>query len=716
MATQQEQLPPQYSQVYTLGTKAGIKRDGTALESAEYTDGVWCRFQRGVPKKMGGYQQIFSTFNGIPRGMIALPYNGVNYVFAGNQNGLDVFTTGNTYGLGTGPSSAIFQPGYGQVAVNSNTTTTLTITSTSSPVINYSTGAFPVGTKIVFSQTVGATVYTVTNASFSTPTTTITFTPPLGVGVTVTNVYIDNLNFAASPNLLWQFDAQHNPVGGSLQLIAHPGQNLNSIDSAVNSQIQTGSILPNSSNQWAMAGLCDSGGQYPTFQPISVSGGVCVLYPYLFVYGNDGYIANNNVSTTYSVQGLTDWNGATANQVNMSSSKIIKGMPMRGGTNSPAGLFWATDSLIRVSFNGASPYYWNYDIVSSQISVMSSNAIVEADGAFFWMGVDRFYIYNGSVSVLPNDKNVNWLFNNLNYTQRQKVWATKVPRYNEIWFFYPRGTSTECNDAIIYNTKDKIWYDAGQAIGSQRSCGYTTEVFPSPIWADWNYSTSYGFPSTIITHPASMSAPNGYQIYISGDVSSTFSPGTYLTFSKVIGSTIYKIASAVYTINTTIGMPGVTLITVTQLFSPGPTIGGSVFSVTGGYGIWQHETGLNRTFNNQETAINSSYTTNDIGWVTGGPSEKSAVGINRRMHLRRIEPDFVQSGTLTVNVLGNKYANGPAETPVSFDFGPNTTNQDKIDTRVEFREMYLQFQSNVVDGNYEQGRVLLTVETGDERP
>ena len=716
MATQQDQLPPQYSQVYTLGTRPGIKRDGTALESLEYTDGVWCRFQRGVPKKIGGYQQIFSTFNGIPRGMIALPYNGVNYVFAGNQNGLDVFTTGNNYGLGTGPSSAIFEPGYGQVAVNSNTTTTLTITSTSSPIINYSTGAFPIGTKIVFSQTVGATVYTVTNSTFSTPTTTVTFTPALGSGVTVSNVYIDNVNFTASSNLLWQFDAQHNPSGGSLQLIAHPGQNLSSIDSAINSQVQTGSILPNTSNQWTMTGLCDSGGQYPTFQPISVSGGVCVLYPYLFVYGNDGYIANNNVSTTYSVQGLTDWNGATANQVNMSSSKIIKGMPMRGGTNSPAGLFWATDSLIRVSFNGAAPYYWNYDIVSSQISVMSSNAIVDMDGAFIWMGVDRFYIYNGSVNVLPNDKNVNWLFNNLNYTQRQKVWATKIPRYNEIWFFYPRGTSTECNDAIIYNTKDKIWYDAGQAIGSQRSCGYTTEVFPSPLWADWNLNIEYSIPSVIIVHPASLSAPNGYQFYLSGDQTSKFTPGAFVTFSKLVSSAKYQIASAAFTINTTIGMPGVTLVTVTQTFSPAPTIGESVFLITGGYGIWQHETGLNRTFNNQETAINSSYTTNDISWVTGGPSEKTAVGINRRTHLRRIEPDFVQSGTLTVNVLGNKYANGPAETPVSFDFGPNTTNPDKIDTRVEFREMYLQFQSNVVDGNYEQGRVLLTVETGDERP
>jgi hypothetical protein len=114
----------------------------------------------------------------------------------------------------------------------------------------------------------------------------------------------------------------------------------------------------------------------------------------------------------------------------MASSKVIKGIPVRGGTNSPSGLFWATDSLIRVSFTGTAPLYWRYDIVSSQISTMSSSCFVEMDGVYYWLGVDRFYQYNGVVSVLPNDKNVNWLFDNINFEQRQKVWATKVPRCN----------------------------------------------------------------------------------------------------------------------------------------------------------------------------------------------------------------------------------------------------------------------------------------------
>ena len=716
MATETSQVQPQYSQIYSLAVKPGIKRDGTVFETAEYTDGVWCRFQRGTPKKMGGYNQLFSTFNGIPRGMIAIPYNGVNYVFAGNQNGLDVFTLGNSYGLGSGPYSALFQPGYDGVPVVSNTTTTVSLTSTATPIVDY-TKAFPIGTKIVFSQTVGATVYTVTASSFTTPNTSVTFAPALGSGVTVSNIYVANVNFASSPNLLWQFDAQHNPVGGALSVIAHPGLNLSSVDNAINTQVQLGSILPNSSEQWSLTGLADSGGQNPTFQPISVSGGVCVLYPYLFVYGNDGYIANNNVSTTYSSQTLTDWNGATANQVNMASSKIIKGLPMRGGTNSPSGLFWATDSLIRVSFNGVAPYYWNYDIISSQISVMSSNSIVEMDGIYYWMGVDRFYVYNGSVKLLPNDKNVNWLFDNLNYVQRQKVWATKVPRFNEIWFFYPRGTATECTDAIIYNVKDQIWYDAGQAIGAQRSCGYTTEIFPNPIWADWNYKTMFSEPFNVISTPTGQSAPTSSQFYVSGDATPTFGPGTYVAFSNTPGATIYKISSSTFINTTAIGIPGATLVTVATAISPAPTAGIVVYGIVGGYSIWQHEQSVNQTSGVRENAIESSFTTCDLSWLAGNPSTHAEpIGINRRLHIRRVEPDFVQSGTLNMTVLGKKYANGPEEDSGPIPFGPDTDNIDKIDTRIEHREARLKFESNEIDGNYELGRILMTVELGDERP
>jgi len=714
-ADTQQQDSSQYTSIYSLAIPAGIKRDGTIFQNDQYTDGVWCRFQRGDPKKMGGYKTLFTAFNGIYRGMISIPYNGVNYIFAGTAETLDVFTTGTTYGAGSGPFTVNMLPGSVFANVNSNTTTQVVVPGNAST-------TFGPGVKFILSQIGTPTVYTISTSVYTggtTNTTTITFTPAAPAG-TISKIWLNDSIFTPDPlegpyRNDWQFDAQFSPQGGNLACFAHPGLNLVNIDSGVTSQVLAGNVLPDNDNDYYFTGLCDSEGQNPTYKPISVDGGVCVLYPFIFVYGSHGFIANNNVSSTYTNQNFFDWNGPLANQVNVASSKIVKGMPMRGGTASPSGLFWATDSLIRVSFNSqATQFYWTYDIVSSQISIMSSNAVVEMDGIFFWMGVDRFYLYNGSVQVLPNDKNVNWLFNNINYEYRQKVWATKIPRYNEIWFFYPRGTATECTDAIIYNVKDKLWYDAGSAIGAQRSCGYTTELFPTPIWADWNYNPLYSQPQYVINHPASLPAPAANQFYLTGNQTQLFSPGDYVSFSTDPADVVYRVTGSVNIFNTVVKPPGVTRVTLSSNISPPAVAGTHVYSVTGGFSIWQHEYGVNMVTLSGEEAVYSSITTSDISWLTGSPSGDNLVGVNRRMHLRRIEPNFLQSGTMELTILGRKFAGGQSEE----NSGPYYFTQDtgKIDLRVEHRLIRLQFVSNQIDGNYEMGRNLITAEFGDERP
>jgi len=717
-ADNQQQDNSQYTSIYSLAIPAGIKRDGTQFQNDQYTDGVWCRFQRGDPKKMGGYRTLFTSNIGIYRGLISQPYNGVNYIFAGNYKELDVFTCGITYGTGSGPFAANILPGTVQFTLVSTTSTTFVIKGDVR-------SSFPTGTTVIFNQTTPVNYITTGTPTYTSPNTTVTVTTT--ITGSPTSVWLNNSAvFTADPTagpyrITWQFDSQFSPLGGNLSLFAHPGYNLVDIDNGVPSQVLVGNVSPSTGNSWTFTGLSDSSGANPTYQPISVDGGVTVLYPFIFVYGSHGYIANNNVSSTYLQQNFYDWNGTLANQVNVSSSKIVKGMPMRGGTNSPAGLFWATDSLIRVSFNSSASstattsQFWNYDIISSQISIMSSNAVVEMDGVYWWMGVDRFYAYNGSVTVVPNDKNINYLFDNINYSQRQKVWATKVPRYNEIWFFYPRGTATECTDAIIYNTKDKLWYDAGQAQGAQRSCGYTTEIFPTPIWSDWNYTPTFSAPYTTITNPASLPAAGANQIYIAGDVTSVFSPGSILTFSPTSGAlATFQVTAVVNTFNTTIGTPGVTLVTFTGSSTVTPAAGTLVYKQNGGYTIWQHEYGQNKVGLTGETAVYSSITTSDISWLTGNPSQDGLIGVNRRMHLRRVEPNFLQTGTMSMTVLGRKFANSPNEEDSGpFYFDPDT---DKIDLRIEHRLIRLQFTSNQIDGNFEMGRLLITCEFGDERP
>lgn len=687
------------SVVYTLGLAPGIKRDGTVFESRECTDGLWNRFQRGTPRKIGGYSRMFLDKFGIARGIIANAYNGQNFIFTGTEETIDAFTTSLSFAAGTGPSKAVINVGYAETTVTSNTSSTFVVTGDL-------TTKFPATTKVVFSQTPSATQYTVSGAVFAAGNTTVTVTPT-SIPASQTAVWIANVEFQPNAANLWQFDMQYDSQGDSMKVIAHPGQNLNNIVEDNPTQVLVGDILP-TGGTWNFYGLADTAGNNPTFAPVTCDGGIVMLYPFLFIYGSDGLIANNHVDAIYADQSLNNWNGTLANRVNMAAGKIVKGMPVRGGTNSPSGLFWATDSLIRVSFTGDVNQYWKYDIISSQISVMSSNAIVEMDGVYFWMGVDRFYMYNGSVQVLPNDKNLNWVYDNLNFAQRQKVWATKVPRFNEIWFFYPRGTSTECNDAIIYNVKDKIWYDAGSANGSYRSCGYTTEVFPTPIWCSWEYDFTVGQPDVTIATPAGEPAPTSSQFYLDGDVTPKYSPNKTVQFTNLPSGTSYLISTVVYD-----PASNSTLVTVTEVISPYPSVGDSVFPTTAGYAMWQHEFGTDKVEPTGQTAIPAYFTTCDISWVGGNPAQDELKGVNRRLHLRRVEPDFVQSGEMTLEVIGKPFAQSTETNSPVFTF---TSDTGKVDLRIENRETRLKFGTNVAGGSYQMGRVLITAELGDERP
>ena len=111
-------------------------------------------------------------------------------------------------------------------------------------------------------------------------------------------------------------------------------------------------------------------------------------------------------------------------------------------------------------------------------------------------------------------------------------------------------------------------------------------------------------------------------------------------------------------------------------------------------------------------AVQSYYETNNIGWVTGGPGAQDPMGTNRWIRLERVEPDFVQNGSMNLYVTGKGYADDVDVTTGPYTFDPSTL---KIDLREQRREMRLRFESNTFGGNYQTGKVLLSCDIGDER-
>jgi hypothetical protein len=68
---------------------------------------------------------------------------------------------------------------------------------------------------------------------------------------------------------------------------------------------------------------------------------------------------------------------------------------------------------------------------------------------------------------------------------------------------------------------------------------------------------------------------------------------------------------------------------------------------------------------------------------------------------------------MTVVVTGRPFAQGGDVESAEFVFSPDT---GKVDMREQRRELRLRFRSNVVGGDYQLGRLLLSAAIGDVRP
>ena len=224
------------------------------------------------------------------------------------------------------------------------------------------------------------------------------------------------------------------------------------------------------------------------------SDGSCPLYQntftvsdasrFLLVFGTNDYgstILDPMLIRWSDQESLTTWFPAITNQAGSlrlsHGSKIVTTLQSRQEI-----VVWTDSSLYSLQYLGP-PYVWGSQLLADNISIVGPNAAAAASGVTYWMGVDKFYKYDGRVQTLRCDLR-QYIYTDINPLQYEQVFASTSEGFNEVWFFYCSASSITIDRYVIYNYVEDVWMYGTLA----RTAWLDTSLRNYPVAATYSYN------------------------------------------------------------------------------------------------------------------------------------------------------------------------------------------------------------------------------------
>jgi hypothetical protein len=450
--------------------KPGVNRENTRYTTeGGFYDCDKIRFRQGTPEKIGGWQQISSaTFLGLCRslwnwvtlGGINLLGVGTNLKFYLERGGLynDITPIRDTVTL-TNPFTA----------VNGSSTITVTDAAHGAVTGDFVTfsGATGLGgniTAAVLNQEYQISVVNANTYTFvATATANATDASGSPGGGSVTAAYQINVGPAyALPITGWGAGAWSAGTWGNggastipLRLWSQSNYGEDLIFAPLGGAIYYWDATTGVGSRGVKLSDVMGATDVPTVQNLIK---VSDTFRFVFAFGCNDYGSStlDPMLIRWSDQeDLFNWTPAATNQagsVRLSGgSQIISVAQSRQEV-----LVWTDSSLYSLQYLGP-PYVWSTNLMGDNLSIASPNATATASGVTYWMGVDKFYRYDGRVSTLRCDLK-QYIFNDFNSSQYEQVFAGTNEGFNEVWWFYCSTNSTTIDKYVVYNYLEDIWY------------------------------------------------------------------------------------------------------------------------------------------------------------------------------------------------------------------------------------------------------------------
>jgi hypothetical protein len=479
-----------------LQQKAGVNRENTRYtnENGYYVSDK-IRFRQGTPEKIGGWQRISSTiFQGICRSLW-------NWITLGGQNLLSVGTnlkyyieSGGAYNDITPLRKAPATLGNNPFATVSGSTT-VTVTDAAGGYINGDFVTFSGATAVAGLtlngeyqlSTIGAstTTYEITAASAANATTT-------GGGAAVVAAYQINVGTPfAIPLVGWGAGAWGSGTWGigsastnqmRIWSQANFGEDL--IFAPNGGQIYIWLANTSLTTRGVLISSLVGANSVPTVQNFIL---ISDSSRFTFAFGcNDyGSADQNPTLIRWSDQeDYLEWFPSATNQASSlqlsHGSKIVTALQSRQEI-----LVWTDSALYSMQYQGP-PAVWGAQLLADNLSIAGPNACAIASGVTYWMGIDKFYKYDGRTQTLRCDLR-QYIFQDINLEQAAQIFASTNEGFNEVWFFYCSANSFTIDKYVTYNYAEDVWAYGTMA----RTAWLDSALRQHPMAATYSYNVVY---------------------------------------------------------------------------------------------------------------------------------------------------------------------------------------------------------------------------------
>jgi hypothetical protein len=209
---------------------------------------------------------------------------------------------------------------------------------------------------------------------------------------------------------------------------------------------------------------------------------------FVFAFGSNDYgstVQDPMLIRWSDQENPTMWTPAITNQAG--SIRLSHGSKIVSFIQTRQEIVVFTDaSVYSLQFLGA-PFVWSSQLLGDNISILGPNAAIVASGIVYWMGVDKFYVYDGRIQTLNCDLR-KYVYQDINLNQSYQVFAGTNEGFNEVWWFYCSANSTTIDKYVVYNYIENVWYYGTMV----RTAWLDSGLRNYPIGATYTIATTSG--------------------------------------------------------------------------------------------------------------------------------------------------------------------------------------------------------------------------------